>query len=238
MTIKSQAILKSDYPVASARAPFAVLDCHFPLRICHLVNIHYTLSCVSCLTSPRRAVELTEEKFDSQKFHIVTVGRVSYEKGMDLAVLACERLVKNGFKNICWWIVGDGPAMEEIKNLVNKKKVESYVKLVGMKENPYPYMRQANLYVQPSRIESFGLTILEALIIGKKVIATNTWGAKQLLCNRVDGILCDIDDASLANKIKELLEKQQFNVHSNIFEIEKMCIEKNKQALRIIKKIL
>lgn len=186
----------------------------------------------------KRAVELTEEKFDSQKFHIVTVGRVSYEKGMDLAVLACERLVKNGFKNICWWIVGDGPAMEEIKNLVNKKKVESYVKLVGMKENPYPYMRQANLYVQPSRIESFGLTILEALIIGKKVIATNTWGAKQLLCNRVDGILCDIDDASLANKIKELLEKQQFNVHSNIFEIEKMCIEKNKQALRIIKKIL
>ena len=93
----------------------------------------------------QKAEQSTQEVFDPRRFHIVTVGRVSHEKGMDIAVQVCAKLVESGRKDICWWIVGDGPAMQEVRALVTDLGVEPYMKLVGMKGNPYPYIRQANL---------------------------------------------------------------------------------------------
>lgn len=122
----------------------------------------------------RKAAADTTEVFDKTRFNIVTVGRVSYEKGMDIAVQACAKLVEQGAANICWWIVGDGPEMPEIRTVIAEMNMDPYIKLVGMKDNPYPYVRQADLYVQPSRVESFGLTILEALILGRVVVSTET----------------------------------------------------------------
>ena len=66
-----------------------------------------------------KSLALTREQFDTTKFNIVSVGRVSHEKGMDLAVKACAELVTEGNDNIRWWIVGDGPAMREVKKMIN-----------------------------------------------------------------------------------------------------------------------
>ena len=138
----------------------------------------------------KKANQPTEEVFDPQRFHIVTVGRVSHEKGIDIAVRVCAKLVENGYRKICWWIIGEGPVINEIRSLIAELRVACYIKLVGKKENPYPYIRQADLYVQPSRFESFGLTMLEAMILGKTVIATMTAGAKEILLQRKDSIIC------------------------------------------------
>lgn len=150
----------------------------------------------------KKAVASPEENLDSTKFHIVSVGRVSHEKGMDIAVLTCAELVKKGYDNICWWIVGDGPAMQEVKNAIGELNMEEYVIMTGMKKNPYPYIRQADLYVQPSRFEAFGLTIVEAMILGKPVVATNSMGACEIIDNGRNGILCEAD----ANKMEEQIE--------------------------------
>lgn len=61
-----------------------------------------------------KAAEPIVEDFDNTKFNIVSVGRVSHEKGMDIAVRACAKLVKDGFVNVCWWIVGDGYTMSKL----------------------------------------------------------------------------------------------------------------------------
>lgn len=157
----------------------------------------------------KKAVEDTIEVFDRKKFNIVSVGRVSYEKGMDIAVHACEKLVKDGFQNICWWIIGDGPAMKEVRKTVAQTNMEDHIILPGMKENPYPYIRQADLYVQPSRFEGYPMTILEALIIGQPVISTDNNGAKEIIENGCTGLLCPIDIQQIAKTIEELMENNE-----------------------------
>lgn len=155
----------------------------------------------------KKAEQPTEEVFDPQRFHIVTVGRVSHEKGMDIAVQVCAKLVESGRKNICWWIVGDGPAMQEVRALVTDLGVDPYMKLVGMKGNPYPYIRQADLYVQPSRFEGYPMTLLEALVIGQPVISTNNNGAKEIIEVNYNGLLCTVNADELTRLIDEVLKK-------------------------------
>lgn len=174
--------------------------------------------------------------FNNSEFNIVSVGRVSYEKGMDIAIRACAKLVDDGFVNIKWWIVGDGPAMQDVLNLVEKLHMSNYVKLVGMKNNPYPYIKQADLYVQPSRIESFGLTIKEAMILGKKIISTNTLGAREIITCENDGIICDISKDALAYEIEKNIhislngEKESHNYESQ-FERENFNIMKQLEEI-------
>lgn len=141
-----------------------------------------------------------EDTFDTSCYNVVTVGRVAYEKGIDLAVAACARLVAAGYDNIKWWIVGDGPSMGEVKDLITKTNMQDHIVTVGMKDNPYPYIKQADLYVQPSRAEAYGLTIMEALSLDKIVVSTNTVGARELLSDSYD-YLCDINADSLSSKI-------------------------------------
>lgn len=150
-----------------------------------------------------------DDIFDKSKINIVSVGRICYEKGMDLAVNTCARLVADGIENIQWWIIGNGPEMNELQELVLKLNMENHVKLVGMKGNPYPYIMQANLYVQPSRVESFGLTIVEALILGRNVLATNTDGAQEILGAK--GNLCDISVIGLTEKCEDMILKHDYN---------------------------
>ena len=153
----------------------------------------------------KKSKESIEEVFDRTKFNIVSVGRVSHEKGMDLAVEACSKLVTRGKDNIRWWIVGDGPAIGEVRETIRKLHMEQYVIIVGMKSNPYPYIRQADLYVQPSRFEGYPMTILEALVLGQPVVSTNNGGATEIICEGMSGILEPVDAEKIANGIEVLL---------------------------------
>lgn len=182
----------------------------------------------------RKANQPTEEVFDPKRFHIVTVGRVSREKGMDIAVRVCAKLVENGYKRICWWIVGEGPMIKEVRTLVTELGVEPYMKLVGKKENPYPYIRQADLYVQPSRFESFGLTMLEAMILGKTVIATMTAGAKEILAQRKDSIICVKNTEELVSTV-ELFILQGCKCNENDL---KSFNDENLQMIELLEDIL
>lgn len=180
----------------------------------------------------------TKEHFDTTKFNIVSVGRVSHEKGMDLAVRACAELVTDGNDNIRWWIVGDGPAMQEVRMIIEELHMEEYVITVGMQRNPYPYIRQADLYVQPSRFEAFGLTILEAMILGKAVLATDTMGAHEIINDGKNGLICDVTGKGMAGQIKELILdlKKLAKLERAVREID--FIEHNRNNLSRIEKLL
>lgn len=182
----------------------------------------------------QKAEQPVQEVFDPQRFHIVTVGRVSHEKGMDIAVQVCAKLVESGRKDICWWIVGDGPAMHEVKTLVKEIKVEPYIRLVGMKNNPYPYIRKADLYVQPSRFESFGLTIMEAIILGKTVISTNTSGAKEIMLQQIDDIICVDSVEELLCAVKSFISGKHGQRNGNL----KQFVAENRIMMDMLEKVL
>lgn len=185
-----------------------------------------------------KSQETIPEKFDKGYFNIVTCGRISKEKGMDLAVEACNRLIANGYKKIRWWIIGGGPAYNDVKKMVQKLNLESYVYMPGMKENPYPYIAKADLYVQPSRFEGYPMSILEAVILKKIVISTNNKGAEEMLKNLKCGILCKIDSTDLAEKISSIISDLQYYDEKKQ-EMEGIdLMQKNRQILKQMETLL
>lgn len=194
---------KCDKIIAVSENQASELKAFVPKYVEKIIVIH-NLTAVEGIR--KKAAQPTAETFDETKFNIVSVGRVSHEKGMDLAVRACAKLVADGFDNVRWWIVGDGQAMREVQDTIAETHMEDYVITVGMQSNPYPYIRQADLYVQPSRYESFGLTIMEALILDKKVVSTDTFGAREILSRRNDCALCQVDVTLLADTVKKYIK--------------------------------
>lgn len=162
------------------------------------------------LVNVREIVEyskaIPEIVFPDDCFNVVSCGRVAKEKGLDLAVAACAELVVSGYPELHWWIVGSGPAEAELRQQIQILHMENHIHMLGMQSNPYPYIRQADLFVQPSKIESFGLTVLEAMILGEPVLATRTDGASELISDGVNGKLCDISVQSIVGAIRSLIE--------------------------------
>ena len=156
----------------------------------------------------RKAEEPIPETFPRDQFNIVSCGRVSHEKGMDLAVEACAQLIEMGHKNIHWWIVGGGPAENEVRERITALHMENYVTMLGMKDNPYPYIKQADLYVQPSRFESYGLTIAETMVLGKQIVSTDTDGAHILAELEPAVCLCAGIPGRIASAVAGFLNKK------------------------------
>jgi glycosyltransferase involved in cell wall biosynthesis len=172
-------------------------------------KIIYVNNLIDIDTVRRKSLDLPSTVFPKDRFNIVSCGRLSPAKGMDIAVDACAKLVNDGVNDIHWWIVGGGPEEDALREQIRTLDMDSYVTLLGMQDNPYPYIRRADLYVQPSRFEAFGLSILEAQVLDVPILATKTDGAKELIEDGKTGALCNISVKSLAESINVLKESPQ-----------------------------
>lgn len=160
-----------------------------------------------------RAKEMEEEV----KFKILTVGRLATVKGYDLVIKTSNLLKKNNFE-FKWFIIGEGPQRNEIKDLIHSYSLENEVILLGAKANPYPYMKDCDLYVQTSRKEGFGLTVMEAKILKNVIVSTNFDTVSELLKTNFDGIVVDKDENSIYESIRDLInDKSLYNkIKSNV----------------------
>ena len=95
-------------------------------------------------------------KYDSDKLNIVTVGRLEWQKAYDVAIETAE-ILKSRNVNFCWYAIGGGSLEEELKNMVLEKKLEDNFKFLGIVSNPFPYVKNASLYVLSSRHEGYCL---------------------------------------------------------------------------------
>lgn len=112
---------------------------------------------------------------------ILTVGRISREKGQYKALQALKILIDHGVSNICWWFVGTGNDLQRCQSYVIENDLTSYVRFLGATVNPYPYFQRAKIYVQPSEHEGFCITLAEAKLFEMPIIATNFTGAREQL---------------------------------------------------------
>ena len=78
-----------------------------------------------------------------------------------------------GYNDFKWYIIGFGPEEELIRQRIAEYKMESHVILLGKKENPYPYIKTCDIYIQPSRYEGKSVSVREAQILCKLVIITD-----------------------------------------------------------------
>lgn len=131
---------------------------------------------------------------------LVTVGRIAKEKGQLFALDVASEMKKSGF-DFQWCFVGDGPKMLECLEKVKNLGLEKECVFVGAKENPYAYMNIADIYVQPSFVESEAITIKEAMILGKCIIASNIPAIKETMSNYSNGFVCDLNPIDFMNSI-------------------------------------
>lgn len=146
---------------------------------------------------------------DDKKAIITSVIRVDKEKGADLIVSAAAILKERGV-SFKWYIVGDGAQRDEIETQIQTNNLTEYVVITGYKENPYPYIKACNIFVHPTYEESFGLAILEALILGKTIVSTETMGAKEVLNNGEFGALVPINSETIAVALIKIVDDLKF----------------------------
>ena len=195
-----------------------------------IVAVNNVIDIDSIAEKSKEPVE--EGLFKENSFNIVSCGRFAKEKGFDLAVEACRLLVENNYQNINWVFVGDGPEKESIEKQIAVYGLENYIKLTGMKKNPYPYIARADLFVQPSRVESFGLTIAEAMVLGVPVLSTQTDGAKEIFEVKNNGLLCKISGNDIFDGIRKLkTERPRYSEVSSVFR------EKNENVIELLEKM-
>lgn len=167
---------------------------------------------------------------DFKGIRILTIGRLAHQKGYDIAIEACKLLKEKGI-NFRWYALGKGPLESEVKELIHQNGLTEDFKLLGVKSNPYPYIKDADIYVQSSRFEGFGLAIAEARMLNIPVVTTKFDAVFNQMIDQKNGLVVEmnpeavfegilklIDNHDLREGIKKYLSTEK---KGNVEEIEK-----------------
>ena len=136
---------------------------------------------------------------------LLTVGRLYYQKGYDLAVRTAARMKKNGYQ-FRWYVLGEGEERRRLQKQIKEAELEDTFILLGAVDNPYPYFRQADIYICTSRYEGKSIVIEEAQTLGKPVAAVKCTGIEEQIRSGTDGIIAGAEPEDLAQAIQELME--------------------------------
>ena len=198
--IMSKALYKNyDRIFIVSEAGKTIFDKLFP-SLAHKTAIFHNIVSKEQITKMALCGHSFDDDFKGKR--VLTVGRISEEKGQREAIDALRILLNKGY-NLKWYFVGDGVDREYCEQLVKEYGIENNVVFLGTHTNPYGYMRDCDVYVQPSRHEGFCITLAEALCFNKPIVATNFTGATEQLKNRMNSIVVGPSVDEIANGIIE-----------------------------------
>ena len=178
-----------------------------------------------------QADEPIEDVFKSENINLLSVGRFSYAKNFDHIPEILQH-IRSEISNAMWYLIGYGGDEKLIREEIHKLHMEDNVVILGKKENPYPYIKACDLYVQPSRYEGKAVAVREAQILGKPVVITNYETSASQLEDGVDGMIVPMDSEGCAagivrllidkNKTQTLINNCQKRDYTNKDEIQKL----------------
>ena len=137
---------------------------------------------------------------------ICSIGRFCEAKNFVNIPQVCRIILDKGI-DIKWYLIGYGPDENKIRQAIKENNVEDNVIILGKKENPYPYIKACDIYVQPSKYEGKCVSVREAQILCKPVLITNYETAPSQVINGKDGIIVDLDNNSIAEGIIKIIEE-------------------------------
>lgn len=149
-----------------------------------------------------KAVSLID--LEMEHTSLATVGRLVSIKGQQMIPRTTRLLLDAGY-DIHWYLVGDGPLRETVEAEIQKYGVADRVILLGTQMNPYPYIKNCDIYVQPSFSEGYCTTTMEAKVLGCPVLATDVSGIREQLVHGETGWIVDNDTDAIYEGLKHLL---------------------------------
>ena len=163
---------------------------------------------------------------------LLSVGRLTAQKAFEVSVDAMKRL-KDAGKNVRWYVLGEGDQRKKLQEQIDALRLTEDFILYGAVNNPYPFMKQADIYVHASRFEGKSIAIQEAQILGKPMVVSDCSGNREQVCHGKDGLMCGLTPESLAENIMLLLEDEALRG-----KLGAAAAKKNADAAEEIQKLL
>lgn len=142
---------------------------------------------------------------------LLTVGRLTYQKGYDIAIEAM-RLLKDSGCHARWYVLGDGDQRKSLEKKIACLGLHEDFVLLGAVENPYPYFAQTDLYVHAVRYEGQPIAVWEAMTLGCPVIVSDYSGSREQIDDGECGALCELTPEGIAQSIRDLLADEEKRV--------------------------
>lgn len=124
----------------------------------------------------RKLAGVDVDDFDKESYKaiLLSIGRLVEQKNYKLAIETAEYL-KNNYKDFSfiWYIMGKGPLKKILERKIKEKGLDGYLVLMGVRQNPYPYIKRADIFVQTSIYEGKSIVLDEAKIMGKPIVVTD-----------------------------------------------------------------
>lgn len=148
---------------------------------------------------------------DFDGIRILTVGRLTEPKDFAQSIQAMKLLKEHGIR-ARWYVLGEGEQRAGLEALIKKLNLEQDFFLPGAVENPYTYLKQADIYVHATRYEGKSVAIQEAQVLGKPILASDCSGNRELVVSGVDGLLCAFTPEAVCDGIIMLLSDEKLRM--------------------------
>jgi len=185
----------------------AVLVKNFP-------ESQYKIKIVANIVSPTLINKLSNESITDfpkkNTYNIISIGRLDPQKGYDFAIDALKIVKEKGF-SFHWTILGEGQLKQNMLNQIETNNLQNNVSFLGIKENHYPYVKLADLYMQTSRFEGKSIAIDEAKILNKSILVTNFSTVNDQITNNKTGMIVDMNAEAIAKGIIELITNKDLS---------------------------
>ena len=165
-------------------------------------------------------------------FSIISIGRSTKVKQFEKIPVIMRQVVEQGVKNVCWYIIASGnECNNEISKAIIDNGMEHHVRMLGEKDNPYPYIKQSDLLISTSYSEAYPTVINEAQTLGVPVIANNYPSAKEIVSEGC-GFICILEEmpsliCKLVNNEDGIYSSAKLNVEKFNYDNQKILVQLN-----------
>lgn len=152
--------------------------------------------------------KVNDLKMEESVIKLLSIGRYCEAKNFDNVPAICKKILQQGI-NLKWYIIGYGSDEALIKQKIKENGMGNHVILLGKKNNPYPYMANCDIYVQPSRYEGKCVSVREAQMLEKPVIITKYETSSSQLEDGIDGIIVPLENSACADGIVKVINDKK-----------------------------
>ncbi len=168
-----------------------------------------------------QSIQNEPEEINTDEFNLISVGRLVDQKGYDIGIEALRILKEKGIK-VKWFILGEGNRRTILQQQIEEAGLEGIVQLLGNRNNPYAYLRVADVFIQTSRYEGKSIALDEAKIMCKPILVSDYATVRDSIDDGINGVICKLDPQSIAIELENLIgdENLRKRLSSNLSNMQ------------------